>query len=638
MIARESSVLRPLVFMAAVLMWLASDSRSISAEGQLDAKQVLDLAILRADRKDDFHIYTSRDWRDNLYLYLRNPSPQPLDFKESYIQGVRLPIPPSGNPAEISGIIKETNVLWADLCPNPIPPGAWAELKVRYYRQSGIRDQVSVKLVSKGGTAIEGHVRVSHESPIRFTSYCFDKGMKKLWVYIRAEQGVAVKKVFLDGVDLTERTVIRDVDGSFRLLVISLQEAVPWGDYRVVKVSTNRGAGACLVKAIDPFFFISMWCVCKANRGAAPEEWLADCTDHHVNAVGSGFLHREGAENDLPLLDKHKLKFSGNRWGNIKGWGSVEQRAKKLGNDRRLVFWEVLDEPGWKCSDTLPMAVMNLWMLPYRRHARQPTYVSHAAYGVIAGHAYGNGHFVYRDTDFADMAALFRYPVPNDPLHPIENEMDALRLAVGPKPVSFIPQAFSWNPDSRWPTPDEERLMVYMAVAHGAKGMFYFCYGPWNGGAWPGVGVNKAPEAQKLWAEIKQINVELTVLGDLLLKGEPVPLARSDQQKLEVASILSGQQAIVVLAINHDYASDKKQFVPHPLKGVEIEVEVPTWFEPKDVFAVSHKGLKKIDHRQAPGKLLLSLDEVRTVRTVVISNEANLLEEMRMKFSAIVKE
>ena len=605
------------------------------------------LAILKSDWKDDMFIYSGKDWRDNLYLYIKNPSDKDLRFKDIFVEGVRLPIPVQ--TSNLGKLMGDTNILWADMVPNPIAPGAWAELKIRYRTPSAIKEKIKLKLVQEDGTISEKELAVNDSPSIKFNSYAFDKEFKRLEIYLTASDAseIDIRKVYVSGKDVTAKTTIRNIGISRRFLSVILPEALNRGDYRIVKVVTEKSSSACLVKAIDPFFFIATWGgglgpECKAGESFS-EEWLKDYKSHYINTLHSGWLHDAkkvgGAEKTLDLLARYGLNYCGNRWQNIDPWGGVEKRAKRLGKEPNLVLWEVVDEPCWQCNDEWPSIVLKSWVIPYRTYTEQPTWCSHTWAG-IEPRVFGNGHFIYRDFDFVDFPGLYYYPIlfgmPPAPASDIEivgREMEALRLAVAPKPVSFVPQAFPWDMKKRGPTPDEERLMVYMSVAHGARGISYFAYEQVDGEP-KGVGIWKTPEAGKLWEEIKNINAELTVLGDLLVRGEI--LDRWNSGKLEISSILCGDDAIVVVLLNHDYQYDEKCFIPHVSTKPELTVKLPEWFKTNDVFELNAQGLQKLEGNSAQnGTLSFSPGKISTAKVIVISGQKELYENMLARLTLL---
>jgi len=94
-------------------------------------------------------------------------------------------------------------------------------------------------------------------------------------------------------------------------------------------------------------------------------------------------------------------------------------------------------------------------------------------------------------------------------------------------PVWAIIQDFEGWGWKRYPTLAETRVMTYLAVIHGAKGVTYYTYGGTGGNH----GVTHDPE---VWAGLKRIAGELATLHDVLVQRDP-----PQDQRIE---ILSGPQ------------------------------------------------------------------------------------------------
>jgi len=116
----------------------------------------------------------------------------------------------------------------------------------------------------------------------------------------------------------------------------------------------------------------------------------------------------------------------------------------------------------------------------------------------------------------ADILMVDPYPVPDHPLTLVSDAIEKARFAVqDKKPVWAILQAFGyqnsrnkgWGRD-REPTFEEERCMTYLAIVHGAKGIFYYTY---HGSQYF---IELSPEH---WKGIKRLASELRDLTPVLL-------------------------------------------------------------------------------------------------------------------------
>lgn len=188
-------------------------------------------------------------------------------------------------------------------------------------------------------------------------------------------------------------------------------------------------------------------------------------------------------------------------------------RIKEMAALDVLLAWQLADEP--EMNGISPEHVDELRS---RIHAEDP---SHPAALVIAKEKKYKNYAPVTDVLMVDP-----YPVPRGMLTKVADAVEKARVAVqNKKPVWAILQLFGYQNDEhkgydkkREPTIEEVRCMTYLAVAHGAKGIFYFAY---HGNQYD---VRLSP---KYWKGIKRIAGELRDLT-------PVLLAPVSMEKIQV--------------------------------------------------------------------------------------------------------
>jgi hypothetical protein len=131
--------------------------------------------------------------------------------------------------------------------------------------------------------------------------------------------------------------------------------------------------------------------------------------------------------------------------------------------------------------------------------------------------------------DTMDVLGVDPYPIPQTPITMVSDWMDKADRAVGGhRPVWLVPQAFAWyqhHPKGsdrarvpsaedlrtgRAPTYEESRCMTYLALAHGAKGLIYWCY----------YNLRMLPQYNEMWNGMKKIGAEVRALEPALLSPE----------------------------------------------------------------------------------------------------------------------
>ena len=120
-------------------------------------------------------------------------------------------------------------------------------------------------------------------------------------------------------------------------------------------------------------------------------------------------------------------------------------------------------------------------------------------------------------TPAADILMVDPYPIPKMPITWLSDSLEEAKKWARGRPVWAVIQAFDWSAspledDSRsWgrdPTYEEERCLSYLAVVHGAQGLFYYTF---EGGSY------RIKDHPRHWAEVQQVVSELRSIYPLLL-------------------------------------------------------------------------------------------------------------------------
>jgi len=136
-----------------------------------------------------------------------------------------------------------------------------------------------------------------------------------------------------------------------------------------------------------------------------------------------------------------------------------------------------------------------------------------------------------------------------------ESEVDRGIRAAGDKPLWVIPQVFGKPNVWLIPTPAELRAQVWLALAHGAKGMVYFIYqsttgvqGEWLQGL---VDMQLKPMDQRL-DEMGKINADIKKLAPVLLKLKPADFPVDISNDKIVARGFTDKRVKYVILANKD--------------------------------------------------------------------------------------
>jgi hypothetical protein len=158
----------------------------------------------------------------------------------------------------------------------------------------------------------------------------------------------------------------------------------------------------------------------------------------------------------------------------------------------------------------------------------------------------GQGSEAQRYGEIADIFMLDWYPVPHLALDSVANQIDiAMRSLPKGKPLWFVVQAFDWRDDhhriGRFPEHHEIRFMSWLAIMHGAKGLFFFRF--------PRPGGKTLLDFPEFWRSVELVARELKSFQPILEKGSPAPLPfTSDPDGVEARSwSFQGRRYVLVL-------------------------------------------------------------------------------------------
>lgn len=140
-----------------------------------------------------------------------------------------------------------------------------------------------------------------------------------------------------------------------------------------------------------------------------------------------------------------------------------------------------------------------------------------------------------------DIVMTDPYPIPNQPVTAVAEFCRTIRRDTGDAlPLWIVPQAFGggewWQ---REPSRQEERVMTYLALIHGATGVQYFIRRP---------RISK-PNSPDLWNECRRLLLEVSQLTPALCSPEGAPAVSASAPDVHLAAFRE-RGSVTVLAAN----------------------------------------------------------------------------------------
>ena len=456
------------------------------------------------------------------------------------------------------------------------------------------------------------------------------------------DSDLLVDGVYLDGVDLTGSSdfINADFEGGTALIETQLDTPLDYGSFHCLRVTTKQGPVAMhQIRARDARFYLGM--------------------------VG-GDIGRYRVKFFNTIYELHGNHPAEPNWwdpeSNVAQWGfryirpGTTEAVTKAGATvpPGAIIYTGKDEPDAHEGSTLPymqrcgVNAMQLVEPPMKLQRRHDPYhdtmiLIDRTYAPMNWYTYGELPDILMNDCYAP-SQWMGYEL--TPLYPVT--VRTVMHAAAPRPVHMM----LWGgmntgyPMRRASTPEENDMMVHHVIGEGAKGVYYFqwnCYPQvFEGGYFIG-----APRATMQWKNIGRMNAEITRLAPLLSRGYPFQIARSDNDMLQVRSLLCGKDSFVVVCVNTNHrihANDRYTKQPHivPVNAAVVSIDLPDWFKAKAAVQVAYDGAKPVE---LGGKLFsrtrtLHIADLKTSMVVVISSNpdiAQLLTVPEEQYAALLE-
>jgi hypothetical protein len=522
---------------------------------------------------------------------------KPLEFRKKYLD------------------VKNTDVLWYRIWPNPVPAKGIAEVIVRL-AQKPSGDSVKVTLTKENKERF--NIVVPIKKPMfRINYVSFSEDLKTINLYLgkETEKNVNISSVILDGKKVKASIFSPEFFHKVCYVKISLRKPLKDMSLHFIRVLSESGeSDACMVRAAPAKFVLGALTNSKAaiiksmknqffnyvgSCNATSRAYIQD-PDTGKYERGAGFLNPEAFKNGhvhwMNEWKKGYLKYMHYKWRYFlgdepDGHGNWPRTCRK--EVRKTAFCRMLDPTALVCVAIDHMA----W--PKNCYA----FGGICDCFMVHNYSHGKTSMKKETMDHVYHAGLSARPLPHWYLSGVgKHYMGKL----GAEAVA---------------------LQVWYALSGGAKGILYY---PLYRGMYQ-------KEYRMRWFELAKTNVVLHLAGPLFAKGDVWPLARAEMDDMDVYTLAVGNEAIVLLAINKDYISDRKEgFSFEPMGEVPVDIELPKWFKVKDAFSITDKGLTNVDYKVSDGNVSLTFP-LDLLKLVVIAGNTKLRKQMQARYEKEIK-
>lgn len=598
-----------------------------------------------------------------LFVYFKNLNPDTLVVTDLTVQGVKLsegigqtdyPRSPeekfgasillSKLPKEQLDLLKQAGspVWWRPGTPFT-SSGGMGEVVIRLRRapQTG---EIRIGIVTNQGksTAV---VDTSRADP-RFATISFSPDLSTVYLYARHPKGLRPGKIYLDGKDVTSSCSIAwDAATGLSPIVIRLLKPMEWMSYHNFRVSYADGSYAMSgIRAWGSPVVYGMW---GGGRGSGTseqvgKEYLTDWAVHNINCHMGHSTHAG-----------HDFFCSDEGWKFCRTIGMGRMTTWAVGPYDPTFFF-VQDEPDAHDAATGELepqdrlGSLGMWLIRWSETLRKHNPNVPLLLNIDNTYKPENWYMYHQLADIPCVDPY--YPEQLDQTywnHPgtlsahskptyVSAVTTISQSSCQPKPLHVILCSTRYQDEKagrkgRYPTPEEKRMEVYYAIGNGAKGISYWWFAPDVNCV--GLGTDE-PEAKALWKEIGLLGAEVRTAGSVITLSCPVDLPIKAPSQLWTRTLLAGTDTVALIAVNDDVACDRVGTVYKPVDDAEIQVEIPKWIKPTEVFEVTCRGVGSVPWKLEGSKAILSLGTVDISRFVLITSDRNLRSRLQTEYDS----
>ncbi len=477
-----------------------------------------------------------------VHLFIKNTGVQPVEVKKIILNGKALP----------ADVRDSERAYWYEITPNPVLPESLSHCMIKL--SSPPSSLIKVEFETESGQKLI-KVIPPKDNLLRMTFIGFSDALDKIYIYVenRDRKSLTISNVFLDGIEITNNCQIpwKTLQPLKKnCIVASLSKPLKYGQYVTIKVETDKKIVAQEMVKVFSLFPIGL------ESGRQNSILNLDSEIPYVSYTPD-CLREEKSGNRIYRL----LSCLTHRHGSLNNAGAKVLEHKNV------------------CLKQDPSSLTAVHLCRYENEK------AYFLFGEIADIVRTNPSNIESD--------YFKPAAANRQLCQWLTELAKTGCQPRPLYALIIAGKNIYFYDRRLPTAEEERLLVYYAISRGAKGIFYR-----TSRLDPG----KNP---RLIEEIKTINSELIQLKPYLKISEPISLASINNEKVEAATLLAGNKAIVLILFNHDikHNYDAKGSLTYKVKKkLNITLKIPAYVKAGDLFEITGKARKKFKYKKKVDK------------------------------------
>ena len=103
---------------------------------------------------------------------------------------------------------------------------------------------------------------------------------------------------------------------------------------------------------------------------------------------------------------------------------------------------------------------------------------------------------------------------------------------------------------------------------------------------------------------------------------------------LWVRSLVVGQDSVILVCVNDDYANDRLGTAIKPIEKASVDFEPPSWLDASQAFEVSFTGTQDVQWERSGSKMKFDLGQVDVTRLIVITSDPGLRASLQKYYNS----
>lgn len=518
-------------------------------------------------------VYTTgfRPSTTTAYVYLRNPSNQPLTLTSLSIDGhEESPTPWPLDPSRKSH--------WFDF----LATGQVAQLRIN------LRDRKLAAPITITATTSAGPVtaKISPESPtISLADITYAKDGSSAAIFVSTNSPVT--HLLLDGTDVTKDSDLRAAAPHQNTALITYRPKSPLarGAYHTWEVTTADHRRAIYTSRVVTNDFIigtygqpnfPLYHDSGINHyisfGRIPPTKVSELGALGMTAAPVPFINGQID----PKTKEYKPLDTEATTANLKALSEISNPKSEIRNPNApIAFYSAPDEPDGS-DHPLGVGTHGRSIIAMRQLAQQidpatPTFVQ------IDNTYRPDNYHVYAES--MDYSATHRYNLGQEFLAEDRSAMQELRSSTAPQPYLWITQLYPIreksgehsNYNGRHPLPAEMHIQMLEALAGGTKGFIHYIHSGSKGGR-GGSGLDTA-----LWSAMIPMHQQIAAVGSVAVRSSPVSWATSSDPRVHTQALLADPDNILLVLTNNAIQSTKTDCTVPDITGATVAVNLPPY-------------------------------------------------------------